>query len=168
MNLECRALFSKLFVDRFFQKVAASEYAELKELSKNQPAVITIIGLVKEIMPSTIGTYVGMDRSSLSRMVDSLEAKGFVLRKNDPEDRRKVLVSLTEKGERCYELLNEITEELTAETLSLCDEQDFRDYEKSLETKLRVLRKIDSAMEGEKKAQGPVKLETLKSTAKII
>lgn len=150
MDLEFRALHSKLFEDRFFQKVAASENAELKELSKNQPGVITIIGLVKEVMPSTIGTYVGMDRSSLSRMVDSLEAKGFVLRKNDPEDRRKVLISLTEKGERCYELLNEISEAMAAELLSLGDKQDFRDFEKSLETMLRVLRKIDSAMESKK------------------
>ncbi|AKB25049.1 Transcriptional regulator, MarR family [Methanosarcina sp. MTP4] len=150
MDLEFRALHSKLFEDQFFQKVAASENAELKELSKNQPGVITIIGLVKEVMPSTIGTYVGMDRSSLSRMVDSLEAKGFVLRKNDPEDRRKVLISLTEKGERCYELLNEISEAMAAELLSLGDKQDFRDFEKSLETMLRVMRKIDSAMESGK------------------
>ncbi|HII02026.1 TPA: MarR family transcriptional regulator [Methanosarcinaceae archaeon] len=150
MDLEFQTLHSKLFEDRFFQKVAASENAELKELSKNQPAVITIIGLVKEVMPSTIGTYVGMDRSSLSRMVDSLEAKGFVLRKNDPEDRRKVLISLTEKGERCYELLNEISEAMAVELLSLADQQDFRDFEKSLETMLRVMRKIDSAMESGK------------------
>jgi DNA-binding MarR family transcriptional regulator len=150
MDLEFRALHSKLFEDRFFQKVAASENTELKELSKNQPAVITIIGLVKEVMPSTVGTYVGMDRSSLSRMVDSLEAKGFVLKKNDPEDRRKVLISLTEKGERCYELLNEISESMAVELLSLADQQDFRDFEKSLETMLRVMRKIDSAMESGK------------------
>ncbi len=146
MDLEYQALHSKLFEDHFFQKLALSENAELKELSKNQPAVIKIIGVVKEIMPSTIGTYVGMDRSSLSRMVDSLEEKGFVRRKDNPEDRRKVLISLTEKGERCYELLNGIAEEMAAELLGLCEEQDYRDFEKSLGTMLRVLRKIDSAM----------------------
>ena len=150
MELEFRALHSKLFEDRFFHKMAASQNAELKELNKNQPLVIMLIGLVKEIMPSTIGTYVGMDRSSLSRMVDSLEEKGFVRRNNDPEDRRKVLVSLTEKGERCYESLNKISEEMAAEILGMGEEQDFRDFEKSLETMLRVLRKIDSAMESKK------------------
>ena len=150
LDFEYHALHSKLFEERFFQKVAASENAEIKELSKNQPAVLTIIGQTKEIMPSTIGKYVGMDRSSLSRMVDSLEEKDFVLRKNDPEDRRKVLVSLTEKGERCYELLNRIAEEMATELLSLGEEQDYRDFQESLETMVRVLRKIESAMEGEK------------------
>ncbi|AKB36920.1 Transcriptional regulator, MarR family [Methanosarcina siciliae C2J] len=150
MDLEFRALHNKLFEDRFFQEVAASQNAELKELNKNQPLVIALIGTVKEIMPSTIGTYVAMDRSSLSRMVDSLEEKGFVRRKNDPADRRKVLVSLTEKGERCYEFLNKISEEMSAEILGLGEEQDFRDFKKGLETMLRVLRKIDSAMESRK------------------
>ena len=144
MDLEFRTLHSKLFEERFFQKIAVSENAELKELSKNQPVVLTIIGLEKEIMPSTIGKYVGMDRSSLSRMVDSLEEKGFVWRKNDPEDRRKILISLTEKGERCLEILNKITEEMVAELLSLADEQDFKDFEKSLEVMLRVFKKVDA------------------------
>ncbi|AKB78346.1 Transcriptional regulator, MarR family [Methanosarcina horonobensis HB-1 = JCM 15518] len=150
MDLEFRVLHNKLFEDRFFQKIAASQNSELKELNKNQPLVIMIIGSVKEIMPSTIGTYVGMDRSSLSRMVDSLEEKGFVRRKNDPEDRRKVLISLTEKGERCYDFLNRKSEEMAAEILGLVEEQDLRDFEKGLETMLRVLRKIDSAMESRK------------------
>jgi len=65
MDLEFRALHSKLFEEMFFKKIAASKNAELKELSKNQPAALMIIGLEKEIMPSTIGIYMGMDRSSL-------------------------------------------------------------------------------------------------------
>lgn len=146
MDLEFRALHSKLFEEMFFKKIAASKNAELKELSKNQPAALMIIGLEKEIMPSTIGIYMGMDRSSLSRMVDSLEEKGFVRRNNDPEDRRKVLVSLTEKGEKCSEILNKISEEMSVELLGLAGEQDFRDFENSLETMLRVLRKIDSSI----------------------
>ncbi len=146
MDLEFRALHSKLFEEIFFKKIAASKNAELKELSKNQPAALMIIGLEKEIMPSTIGIYMGMDRSSLSRMVDSLEEKGFVRRNNDPEDRRKVLVSLTEKGEKCSEILNKISEEMSVELLGLAGEQDFRDFENSLETMLRVLRKIDSSI----------------------
>ncbi len=149
MDLEFRALHSKLFEEMFFKKIAASKNAELKELSKNQPAALMIIGLEKEIMPSTIGIYMGMDRSSLSRMVDSLEEKGFVRRNNDPEDRRKVLVSLTEKGgEKCSEILNKISEEMSVELLGglAGGEQDFRDFENSLETMLRVLRKIDSSI----------------------
>ncbi len=93
-----------------------------------------------EIMPSTIGKYTGMEKSSLTRMVDDLEKKGMVFRKTDPEDRRKVLVSLTEKGLECYNYSNQIIDEL----LKLVDEKDIEDYVQSLETMVRILRKAVS------------------------
>jgi DNA-binding MarR family transcriptional regulator len=93
-----------------------------------------------EIMPSTIGKYTGMEKSSLTRMVDDLEKKGMVYRKTDPEDRRKVLVSLTEKGLECYNYSNQIIDEL----LKLVDEKDIEDYIQSLETMVRILRKAVS------------------------
>jgi DNA-binding MarR family transcriptional regulator len=100
--------------------------------------VIKIIGIEGEIMPSTIGNYTGMDKSSLTRMVDDLEMKGMVFRKDDPEDRRKVLVSLTDKGLDCYNYFNEIVDEI----LKFVDENDADDYLQSLETMIRILRKI--------------------------
>ena len=61
----------------------------------------------------------------------------MVFRKTDPEDRRKVLVSLTEKGLECYNYSNQIIDEL----LKLVDEKDIEDYVQSLETMVRILRK---------------------------
>ncbi|HWQ47791.1 MAG TPA: MarR family transcriptional regulator [Methanosarcina sp.] len=132
-----RDALDNLIFEQTFQKKISSKF---KNLSKNQPVVIKIIGMEGEIMPSTIGKYTGMDKSSLTRMVDDLEKKGMVFRKTDPEDRRKVLVSLTEKGLDCYNYSNQITDEL----LKLVDEQDTEDYVKSLETMVRILRKAAS------------------------
>lgn len=128
------ALDNMLF-ERAFQKKTRSEF---KELSKNQPMVIKIIGMEGEIMPSTIGDYTGMDRSSLTRMIDDLEKKGMVFRKNDPEDRRKVLVSLTDKGLECYNYFNEIVDEL----LKIVDEEDINELLQSLETMVRIFNKV--------------------------
>jgi len=128
------ALDNMLF-ERAFQKKTRSEF---KELSKNQPMVIKIIGMEGEIMPSTIGDYTGMDRSSLTRMIDDLEKKGMVFRKNDPEDRRKVLVSLTDKGLECYNYFNEIVDEL----LKIVDEKDINELLQSLETMVRIFNKV--------------------------
>lgn len=61
----------------------------------------------------------------------------MVFRKTDPEDRRKVLVSLTDKGLDCYNYTNEITDEL----LEFVDEKDVEDYVQSLEIMVRILRK---------------------------
>lgn len=132
-----RDALDNLIFEQTFQKKIISKF---KNLSKNQPMVIKIIGMEGEIMPSTIGKYTGMEKSSLTRMVDDLEKKGMVFRKTDPEDRRKVLVSLTEKGLECYNYSNKITDEI----LKLVDEKDVEDYVQSLETIVRLLRKAAS------------------------
>ena len=133
LSMERDALDNLIFEQTFQKKIIG----KFKELSKNQPMVIKIIGMEGEIMPSTIGKYTGMEKSSLTRMVDDLEKKGIVFRKTDPEDRRKVLVSLTDKGLECYNYFNEIADEL----LGFVDEKDVEDYVQSLETMVKILRK---------------------------
>jgi DNA-binding MarR family transcriptional regulator len=142
--MERDALDNVIFDQTFHKKIAG----KFKELSKNQPMVIKIIGLEGEVMPSTIGKYTGMEKSSLTRMVDDLEKKGIVYRKTDPDDRRKVLVSLTEKGLDCYNQLNEITAEMADEILKFVDENDLEEFVQSLETMVRILRKINSNRDG--------------------
>jgi DNA-binding MarR family transcriptional regulator len=144
LTMERDALDNAIFDQTFHKKIAG----KFKELSKNQPMVIKIIGMEGEVMPSTIGKYTGMEKSSLTRMVDDLEKKGIVFRKTDPDDRRKVLVSLTEKGLNYYNQLNEITAEIADEILKFVDEQDLEEFAQSLETIVRILRKINNNRDG--------------------
>lgn len=141
LMMEWDALDNVLFEQAFQKKIAG----KFNELSKNQPMVIKIIGMEGEMMPSTIGKYTGMEKSSLTRMVDDLEKKGIVSRNTDPDDRRKVLVSLTEKGLEYYNCLNKITAEMADEILKFVDEKDIEDYVQNLETMVRILRKIDAS-----------------------
>lgn len=140
LSMERDALDNLLFEQTFQKKIAG----KFKELSKNQPIVIKIIGIEGEIMPSTLGKYTGMDKSSLTRMVDDLEKKGIVFRKTDPGDRRKVLVSLTEKGLDYNNCLSQITTEMAEEILQFVDDSDVENFMHSLETMVKILRKIDS------------------------
>jgi DNA-binding MarR family transcriptional regulator len=141
LSMERDALDNIIFEEAFQKKIAG----KFKELSKNQPIVIKIIGIEGEIMPSTLGKYTGMEKSSLTRMVDDLEKKGIVFRKTDPEDRRKVLVSLTEKGLDCYNRLSQITTEMAEELLQFVDDKDVENFMHSLETIVKILRKIDES-----------------------
>jgi MarR family transcriptional regulator, organic hydroperoxide resistance regulator len=134
LKMEVNALDNMIF-EQVIQKKIITKF---KELSKNQPMVIKIIGMEGEIMPSTIGNYIGMDKSTLTRMIDDLEKKGMAFRKNDPEDRRKVLVSLTEKGLRCYNHINKVIDDV----LKLADDKDVDEYLQSLEEMVIFLRKI--------------------------
>ncbi len=96
-------------------------------------------------MPSTLGKYTGLEKSSLTRMVDDLEKKGIVYRKTDPGDRRKVLVSLTEKGLNYYNCLSQITAEMADEILQFVNDTDVENFVHSLETMVKILRKVDAS-----------------------
>ena len=51
-----------------------------------------------EMNPSVLADTLGYTRPRMTRILDSLVAKGYVERKNDSNDRRKVLVAATEAG----------------------------------------------------------------------
>jgi MarR family transcriptional regulator, organic hydroperoxide resistance regulator len=53
---------------------------------------------------SDIAPQLGMESTSLSRIIRSLEEKEFIVRKTDKDDRRRTLIKLTEKGKAQKEL----------------------------------------------------------------
>lgn len=54
----------------------------------------------KEQTLSDLGQWSIKDASTLTRQIDSLEKKGYVLRRHSTDDRRKVFVDLTESGKQ--------------------------------------------------------------------
>ncbi len=64
---------------------------------------IVEIGRAGVATPSFLATILRLDRSTITRLTDSLVEQEFVLRKNDPGDRRSVTLSLSEKGLRFFE-----------------------------------------------------------------
>jgi DNA-binding MarR family transcriptional regulator len=54
-----------------------------------------------EGVPSTsIGPALGMEATSMVRTLNSMEEKGWIRRKKDAKDARKVMISLTAKGKQ--------------------------------------------------------------------
>jgi MarR family 2-MHQ and catechol resistance regulon transcriptional repressor len=62
-----------------------------------------------------------LDKSTTSRVVTTLERKGYVTRQAHPKDRRSVLIDLTPTGRK---LLTKIQADLVAETRELLDDFD--------------------------------------------
>lgn len=58
-----------------------------------------LLNIDKEGTPSTqLGPKMGMEPTSLSRTLKTMEEKGYIFRKVDAKDKRKVLIFLTEEG----------------------------------------------------------------------
>lgn len=85
------------------QKKIASLFSKSKsdpyKCNLNQVRAIMTIGKNKSIIPTLLGKCLGLQKGSLTTLLDSLEAMELVKRSSHPDDRRKTLLSLTSKGE---------------------------------------------------------------------
>lgn len=81
-----------------------------------------------------------LDSSSVVRLLDALQANGFIERREHPEDRRVKTILLTEAAQEVLKKVNQIASEVRQQVLSgLTDEE--------LEVASRVMRNISTALD---------------------
>ncbi len=73
-----------------------------ERLTDLTPTQLSVLGTVLQMGPSTPGAVAareGVSPPSVTRTINCLVDDGYVLREPHPDDRRQVLVSLSDKGE---------------------------------------------------------------------
>ncbi len=83
-----------------WQAVARMYNEEAKKFDSTMAVGFTLLSIdPKTGTPSTaLGPKMGMEATSLSRILKSMEEKGLILRKPNPNDGRGVLIHLTDFG----------------------------------------------------------------------
>ncbi len=96
---------------------------EYKDVTANDMHVIEAIDMEEARNMSSVARSLGVTTGTLTIAVNSLVKKGYVERARSEEDRRVVLVSLSEKGKKAYlhhrqfheQMIEAIVEELSEE-----------------------------------------------------
>lgn len=81
---------------------AMGESAMRDDLTLQQFAVLRIIGARGSLPMVSLSEELRVSPPNVTGMVDRLERKGLVVRTDDPMDRRRKEIRLTEKGEQLY------------------------------------------------------------------
>jgi len=89
-----------------WQAVARMYNEEAAKYGATMATGFALLSIDKEVgTPSTtLGPKMGMEATSLTRTLKSMEEKGLIIRKKNPEDGRGVLIYLTEFGKQKREL----------------------------------------------------------------
>lgn len=76
--------------------------SEFKDLTNNDMHIIEAVGVKEEKNMSSVAKSLSVTTGTLTIAMNSLVKKGYVERVRSEEDRRVVLLSLSEKGKRAY------------------------------------------------------------------
>lgn len=104
------------------------------------------------VQPNEISSFMNISTARIAAALNSLERKGLVTRRIDPDDRRRILVELTEEGktfadEQRKGMLNHITEMM--ERLGEEDAVEFTRLMKKVSTIYTETHPEHSAFEGD-------------------
>jgi MarR family transcriptional regulator, organic hydroperoxide resistance regulator len=81
---------------------------------------------------SEIAPMLGMESTSLSRIIKTLENEKMIIRKSDKNDKRKVKIILTQKGKENKELAKNIVRNFNSELENIIGRQRIEEFIKTL------------------------------------
>ncbi|WP_019240955.1 MULTISPECIES: MarR family winged helix-turn-helix transcriptional regulator [Bacillus] len=87
---------SKKMADQRFKVFV--EHLKKHELTMNQYNILTIVQGNKGTSASHLAEKLNLKAASITYLVDSLEKRGLLVRKENPEDRRSHLIEVTAEG----------------------------------------------------------------------
>jgi MarR family transcriptional regulator, organic hydroperoxide resistance regulator len=101
----------QLLSERIFTRILAKY--ELSNISPAQGRILFVLWNKDGISIQELAKKTSLGKSTLTSMLDRLEQAGFVKRVPSKEDRRAILIKLTEKDRECRDLYTKIAKEKT-------------------------------------------------------
>jgi DNA-binding MarR family transcriptional regulator len=108
-------------------------------VTSSQGGTLLALPLKDTLKMNELSTIVGVDNSTMTRMVDQLVDKGLVFRKVDEKDRRLVCIGLTASGQKLHRELGNALRDFYSDSLG-----EIREEERAVI--LQSLERLSSAM----------------------
>ncbi len=114
---------------------------EFSDATVNDMHVIESIGMGDPQTSSAVSKKLSITMGTLTKAVDGLTSKGYVIRVRSEEDKRVVLLSLTEKGKKAYLHHAKFHKDMVDAVMAQLDEGERDILNKSLNGLMEYLKK---------------------------
>ena len=101
------------------QKISSRKFNELlkekniDEFNGSQGVILYSLWSNKELTIKEIGKITGLAKTSLTSMLDRMEEKGLIRRKDNSEDKRSIKIMLTDKAKELEKDYNDISNKMS-------------------------------------------------------
>jgi DNA-binding MarR family transcriptional regulator len=126
-------------INRVSAAIGVAAAAKVAPLGLDDRMIVVLLAARALGSPSQkeIADHARIDRTTVSKTIDRLEAGGLVNRRIDPRHRRRHMIELTPKATRTLTRVNQLFTECDAEFLEVLSETERRRLE-------HILRKLES------------------------
>ena len=101
-------------------------------VSAEEWAILLILWSKGEQTPTALADVTFRDRTTITRLIDQMVKKQFVVREHDEKDRRRVLIKASDKGQALKDELVPIAKSMIATATSGISPQDIETTVKTL------------------------------------
>lgn len=134
-------------LSRLHRPMSKDSWKELG-LSHAQVGMLYLLSYHKGSSVKEAADFLGITKSAVTQLADPLDAKGLIIRQNDPADRRIVRLSLTHKG---GQLLKKLARQKLDAVRAAIDSLDDNDVEILCALLKKALSNVSGAPSSESK-----------------
>lgn len=144
MNLDqtLNTLLVSLFHDILDIEEKSLIVDEFSDITVNDMHVIEAIGMEEKRPSSVVAKSLDVTMGTLTKAIDGLNEKGYVNRERSTQDKRVVLLSLTEKGEKAFDHHAEFHRNMIKSVIAQLSLEEREILGKTLEDLTKFLRSL--------------------------
>lgn len=124
--------YSRLAVEFLEQMYSFRKIKPLKSIDESLQGEIFAINYIAihgdDVLPGEISNDMDVSSARVAQTLNNLEKKGLITRRIDPNDRRKILVTLTPEGKTFSEMHRKHILETVVKMLEMLGEDDAREF----------------------------------------
>ncbi|MFZ5693134.1 MAG: MarR family winged helix-turn-helix transcriptional regulator [Pseudomonadota bacterium] len=122
--LDERVSYRFSVISKRLDQTLAAMHAKTLGISLNNWKIMRVIGFFGPLSATGLGSRTSLDPDKITRAVDVLVQRGYVIRKDDEADRRRVVLTLSAKGRRVHDRIEMVAGTMEAEFLSVLTTQE--------------------------------------------